>query len=204
MGDKEPAAELVLRYQDGDDTAADELFQRYSERLARLAATMLSERMRVREDPEDIVASAFRTFFRRTRDGEFRIDHTTALWQLLTQITRRKVLKKVSFHTKQKRDVGREAVDPEQIHEVNLLDHAPTEEDAGELLEELDILLRTLDPLTQAIVHRLLDGDDLDDRNRQLLLQQLGREFNCSEFTVGRRLKYLEEKLNDRLKKLRD
>ena len=204
MSDKEPAAELVLRYQAGNDEAAGELLQQYSQRLARLAARMLSEKMQVRESPEDIVGSVFRTFIRRTHEGEFHINHTTALWKLLAQITRRKVLKKVSFHTKQRRDVRHETSDPDQQLAAQLLDHEANETDASELIEELDTVLRDSDSLTQAIVHRLLNGDSLDDRNRQLLHQQLGREFDCSEFTVERRLKYLKSKLTDRLKKLRE
>ena len=38
-------------------------------------------------DADDIVQSVFRTFFRRAQAGEFRIDSSAQLWQLLVRIT---------------------------------------------------------------------------------------------------------------------
>jgi RNA polymerase sigma-70 factor (ECF subfamily) len=63
---------------------------------------------RAREDPEDVVQTVFRTFFRRAAKGEFRIQHYGELWALLATITRHKVLKRAEGYRTQKRDPDRE------------------------------------------------------------------------------------------------
>ena len=68
----------------------------------------MSRRFRRLEDPEDVVQSAFRTFFRRNARGEFHFDSSADLWRLLATITRRKILKHVERLGAGKRDPGRE------------------------------------------------------------------------------------------------
>ncbi len=45
--------------------------ERYTERLLGLAARRLPSRVRRRVDPEDVVQSAYRSFFQRLREGRF-------------------------------------------------------------------------------------------------------------------------------------
>jgi hypothetical protein len=52
--------------QDGDSAAVEQLFERYAQRLARLADRNLSRKIAGRLDGEDVVQSVFRTFFRRS------------------------------------------------------------------------------------------------------------------------------------------
>ena len=68
----------------------------------------MSRRFRRLEDPEDVVQSAFRTFFRRNARGEFHFDSSADLWRLLATITPRKILKHVERLGAGKRDPGRE------------------------------------------------------------------------------------------------
>src|SRR6266542_4997008 len=58
-------SELVRRLRTGDDTLADELFQRYARRLIGLARTHLDSHLRQKVDPEDVVQSVYKSFFRR-------------------------------------------------------------------------------------------------------------------------------------------
>lgn len=48
-----------------------ELVDRYTRRLLELARRQLPERVRRRVDPEDVVQSVYRSFFRRLNDGQF-------------------------------------------------------------------------------------------------------------------------------------
>ncbi|MEZ6126232.1 MAG: ECF-type sigma factor [Planctomycetaceae bacterium] len=48
---------------DGEASAANEVFHRYLQRLNRLARTRLAPQLNARVDPEDIVMSAYRSFF---------------------------------------------------------------------------------------------------------------------------------------------
>ncbi len=103
--------ELLKELGDGRPAAYGALFARYARRLARLAERRLSRQVAVRADGEDVVQSAFRTFVRRHRRGEFHIDSSSGLWRLLTQITLRKAVTQARRHTAGPRDVGAEAGD---------------------------------------------------------------------------------------------
>ena len=63
------SAQLVARWQAGDEAAAEALFARYADRLTQLAASRLARRLAARIDPEDVVMSAYRSFFVGARRG---------------------------------------------------------------------------------------------------------------------------------------
>ena len=71
----------------GSESAADRIFQRYVKRLSRLARTRLTPRVAARVDPEDIVMSAWRSFFVGSRQNQFDVDRSGDLWALLARIT---------------------------------------------------------------------------------------------------------------------
>src|SRR5262245_31380615 len=87
-----PSAELVARYhRGGDESAAEELFRRYCGRLTALARSRLSQALAARVDAEDVVQSAYRSFFRLARGGDVVLRASGDLWRLLVRITLRKV-----------------------------------------------------------------------------------------------------------------
>src|SRR5687767_7041763 len=98
MAEVDPVTELVRRWREGDGEAAEQLFARYSERLVRLAEWHLSHKLAGRLDGEDVVQSVFRTFFRRSAMGEFRIDSSAQIWRLLVQMTMLKACAKGRHH----------------------------------------------------------------------------------------------------------
>ena len=61
------AHQLLERIREGDEQAATELFDRYVDRLIELARSRLSPKLARRLDPEDVVQSACRSFFRLAR-----------------------------------------------------------------------------------------------------------------------------------------
>ena len=91
-----------------DADLAFEFDGQYRERLCHLVAREMDRRFRSKEDPEDVVQSAFRTFFRRNAQGEFHVDSSVDLWRLLETITRRKILKHVEKLGAGKRSPKRE------------------------------------------------------------------------------------------------
>src|SRR5262245_6916154 len=62
---------LVARWQAGDQQAARELFHRYTDRLIALVRSRLTSQVGQRVDPEDVVQSAYRSFFAGAGDGQF-------------------------------------------------------------------------------------------------------------------------------------
>src|SRR5437764_11933591 len=105
MSEDETGDDLVKRWRGGDPLAVEQLYARYAQRLIRLADEYLSRQVARRLDGEDVVQSVFRTFFRRTKDGQFRIDSSTQLCHLLMRITICKARAKGREHTAAKRNV---------------------------------------------------------------------------------------------------
>lgn len=102
------SSQLFLRYTSGDQAAASEIFDRYVERLVALAATRLAPALRRRIDPDDIVQSAFRSFFVRARQSDYALIRGGDLWRLLAAITLHKVRDQVDRHRAARRDYRRE------------------------------------------------------------------------------------------------
>ena len=62
-------ADVMDRLRSGEDDAARDVFVRFARRLIGLARKHLDGRLAVKVDPEDVVQSAYKSFFVRHRDG---------------------------------------------------------------------------------------------------------------------------------------
>ena len=69
MFDASPAQDLLARLRAGDEQAAAEVFGRFAHRLVGLARQKLGKALRGKEDPEDAVQSALRSFYVRYAAG---------------------------------------------------------------------------------------------------------------------------------------
>jgi RNA polymerase sigma-70 factor, ECF subfamily len=98
---------LLRRLQHGQADASTELYVRYAERLRTLAAAQSSPGLARRVDPEDIVQSVFRTFFRRANLGHYSVPDGEEIWKLLLVIALNKVRATGAFHRAAKRDLRR-------------------------------------------------------------------------------------------------
>ena len=107
MTEPTPLTSLVQRHRQGDPDAAAELFAYYARRLSRLAEQFISRKLAGRIEGDDVVQSVFRTFFRRCTAGEFQIDSSAQLWQLLVKITMLKARAQGRRHTAAQRDARR-------------------------------------------------------------------------------------------------
>ena len=168
----------------GDDQAARAVFGRYSERLVRLADQHLSRRLAGRVDGEDVVQSAFRTFFRRGHAGEFHIDSSAQLWQLLVRITVLKARAKARHHTAGVRDAGAERAGDAGPFDPAARDPGP--EDAAALVDQVEALLRGLPPLYGQLLGLRLQGRTVTD---------VADELGVSRQTVHRALNLLQDRL---------
>ena len=65
----------------------------------------VSSSLSSRVDPEDIVQSVFRTFFRRASEGQYQVPSGEELWKLLLAISLNKVRSVGQFHRAAKRDI---------------------------------------------------------------------------------------------------
>lgn len=183
---------IFQKLQLGDDQAARQIFDQYATRLIALARSKLSEKLRRKLDPEDIVQSAMRTFFARAQNGNFEIQESSDLWALLATITRTKLLKKAEFYRQQKRDLDRDQHlnHSSNDHPCEMLATTPTDEEAVILADELTNLMKSLEPLPNQILELRLNG---------VSITEISVKVKRSERTVRRHLENLRETLEQRL-----
>ena len=184
------------RVQSGDDEAAREVFERYLTRLVALARSRLSDKLQQKVDADDIVQSAFRSFFVRAREGQFTIERSGDLWSLLASITRHKLLKQAEHYHQQKRSLDRDqplavagSKEPPQFAAE------PTETEAIALSDELTFLMGELEPLQRKILELRLQGQ---------AIPEIAETVERSERTVRRFLSGFRDQLEDRLRSLRE
>ncbi len=162
------------------ESIAEQCDDEYRSKLCRLVSREMNERFRRREDPEDVVQSAFRTFYRRNALGEFHFDSTADLWPLLATITRRKILKHA-----EKMTAGRRGLDREECRAgEELCDASPSPE---EVAIAADLVERTLDGLDEsyaAVFH--------------------GRLQNCTETEIAEQLGCTRALVRVKIQRIRD
>ncbi len=186
---EKPSRELIDLYRSGDQAAADELFKRYSERIWRLAEQQMGPRLRRHEDPDDVVQSVFNTFFRRAKEGEFRIDHSGALWRLLMKITANKVRSHGKYHDAKKRGGKQDGLSPELLE---VIDREPSHEEAVALTEELEAAVDGFHERDLEIVRYAFEGYSTGE---------IGKKMDCTRQTVGRVRKQIGQRLEGRLRR---
>ncbi|MCA9173584.1 MAG: hypothetical protein KDB14_03780 [Planctomycetales bacterium] len=96
---------MLRRFREGEQDAATAIYLRYAKRLQSLAATQTSNDLAVRIDPEGVVQSVFRTFFRRAAEGQYEIPDGEELWKLFLVMALNKIRSKATHHRAAKRDV---------------------------------------------------------------------------------------------------
>jgi RNA polymerase sigma-70 factor (ECF subfamily) len=185
--------QLMERYRQGDQDAARALFARYVGRLTSLASSRLSSKLSRRIDAEDVVQSAYRSFFVRAREGQYELLNSGDLWRLLAVITLNKLRRKVEHHT-----AGKRRIDQEQneggdgstplCHEAITREPSPAETLA--VLEEVELLTRGLTDVQRRMVELRLQG---------YLVEEIAEEVARSERTVRRVLDKVKDCLEQRL-----
>jgi DNA-directed RNA polymerase specialized sigma24 family protein len=107
MPQDESVTRWIRRIKSGCEPAAAELWNHFYARLIGLARRKLQGTPRRVVDEEDVVLSAFETFFRRAQEGQFpQLHDRHDLWQLLVKITERKALDQLRYQGRAKRGGG--------------------------------------------------------------------------------------------------
>jgi DNA-directed RNA polymerase specialized sigma24 family protein len=192
----------LFELQAGDQGAARFLWERYFDRLVRLAYTRLkaSPRRSAEADEEDVVVSAFASFCAGMTDGQYPdLGGRDDLWRLLVVITARKAAAQVRRSGRQKRGGDRvcgatDLVASGSVEEVSLLDQIigpePTPEFAAMVAEEYRNLLEILgdESLRQVAVWRM-EGFTTDE---------IAARLDCARRTVARRLELVRRIWNEK------
>lgn len=153
------------RLQGGDESAAQKLFATYSAQLLAIARSRLSKSLRAKVCPDDVVQSAFKSFYRKPATAES-IHDWDGLFGLLIRITHRKCSRQIARYGARKRDASRE-VSAASDADYDLLDWArdvrePTPDDAALLRETIEELLGRLSEHEKPVLTARLEGHETE------------------------------------------
>jgi RNA polymerase sigma-70 factor (ECF subfamily) len=189
---EERSAELMARWRGGDQQAAGALFRRYAERLVALARSRLAARLNRHFDPEDVVQSAYRSFFGAARAGRYALRRSGDLWRLLVAITLHKLRHRVERHEAGKRAVTREEHFGGESSLFGLGVRAfakePSPSEAAALADTLEQVFRGLEPLQRRMAELRLQG---------YALEEIAALVHRSERTVRRLMEQVKERLRE-------
>jgi DNA-directed RNA polymerase specialized sigma24 family protein len=171
------------------DDAARIIWERFSSRLQSLVRRHLDNRIRCREDEQDVLLSMYANFCADQFEGKPPPASREELWKLLVRITMCKVVNTANRHLAARRDVRRErSLGRERDADAArfprwMLEHVdksqPSPEEQVIVLDEL---------------HRLLH--DLPDELRQIVLWKLDGYTNAEiACMIGRTVRCVELKM---------
>ena len=177
---------LLVRWRRGHDDAFTQLYLRYAERVRLLAEAQRSKALAARIDPEDIVQSVFRTFFRKASVGHYDVPDGEQLWSLLLVISLNKVRRAASYHKAAKRDARRISVDADPNETPTLT--ARGDEHALSILRlTIEEALADQPPLTREIINLRTEGYEV---------AEIALKVQRSKRTVERGLQQFRDQLN--------
>jgi RNA polymerase sigma-70 factor (ECF subfamily) len=155
-------ADFLSRLQAADDAAVRELFGRFTRQLIALALLHIDAGLRHKVDAEDVVQSAYKSFFLRYGAGKLDAVNWDSLWGLLTLITVRKCAERAAYHRAGRRDVAREVAPPHRGGEESPwpepFGREPTPLEAAVLSETVEQLLAGLDEEERPVLELSLQG----------------------------------------------
>ena len=176
----------------GDGSDIERLWDRYFERLVRLAAARLPAHSRRSFDEEDVALSAFQSFCDRAGRGQFpQLSDRDDLWRLLATITVRKALDTIRQQSRQKRGGGQvlgesallvgAGTEGDGLAEV--LSREPTPDEVAGFAENYHrFLARLQEPPLRTIALRRLEGQTT---------REIARALDVSTKTVERKLQLI-------------
>ena len=174
--------------EDGDDAAAEKLWNRYFEELVRLARARLRAAPRAMADEEDAALSAFDSFCRGVARGRYpRLNDRDDLWRLLVVITERKAFDQGQRERRQKRGGGNvlgmsDLPDGGKVGRGGVLPQ-PTPELAAMMADECRCLLgRLRDDSLRLVANLRMEG---------YTNEEIADRLGCSLRSVARKLELI-------------
>jgi RNA polymerase sigma factor (sigma-70 family) len=195
MTDETSIPELLERLRAGDNRAANEIVQRFGDRLVSVARGRLDRMLLRKLDPEDVVQSACRSALMRLSDGRLTVADWNSLWRLLVCITVNKCSSQAEFFRAARRDVHREVDlggrDNDSSVDFQPADDEPSPAEATMLVEAVEQLLDSFRDEKHRDIVRL--------RLQHYSPPEIALEVGVSERTVHRVLDRVKTLLQKRL-----
>ncbi|MBX3438257.1 MAG: protein kinase [Planctomycetaceae bacterium] len=177
--------ELLSSWQCGDQHAAQILVRRFMVRLTALARSRLSQKLARRLDPEDIVLSAWRSFFVAAGNHRVAVPADDNLWPLLVTMTLRKLHRQATRQSALQRDVDAEVRFDLKEGWQNVVSREPSPEEAALVVDEVESLMSMLAHTDRDVLARLLQGEGPTE---------IATALGCSERTIRRSVQKIRER----------
>jgi len=178
--------DLLEAFRSGQMDASTRLYMKYADRLIGMTARKSSSELAAKVDPEDIVQSVFRTFFRRVEKGQYDVPEGEDIWKLLLVITLNKIRAVVAFNRAAKRDMRRTRSDA-MVEEAVAKADDKDEIALATLRIVIDELLSDQLEVNQKIIRQRIEGYDI---------LEIAQNVNRSKRTVERVLQEFRARLS--------
>jgi len=178
--------DLLEAFRSGQMDASTRLYLKYADRLIGMTARKSSAELAAKVDPEDIVQSVFRTFFRRVEKVQYDVPEGEDIWKLLLVITLNKIRAVVAFNRAAKRDMRRTRSDA-MVEEAVAKADDKDEIALATLRIVIDELLSDQLEVNQKIIRRRIEGYDI---------LEIAQNVNRSKRTVERVLQEFRARLS--------
>ncbi|MFT5324261.1 MAG: RNA polymerase sigma factor (sigma-70 family) [Planctomycetaceae bacterium] len=180
--------DLLAAWRSGNEFAAAVLVRRYMARLTSLASSRLSRKLARRVDAQDVVLSAWRSFFVATDRNQVNVPDDDNLWPLLVTMTLRKLARQAARHSAERRSIHAEENRPNDLDWPAVVARDPTPVEAAMVTDEIESLMSGLSLADREILTRRLQGEQH---------ATIAAAIDCSERTVRRSLQRIREKYVD-------
>ena len=177
--------ELLAAWRDGNESAATVLVRRYMARLTSLASSRLSRKLARRVDAEDVVLSAWRSFFVATGRNQVDVPGDDNLWPLLVTMTLRKLARQAARHSADRRSIHAETEQADDLDWPAVVAREPTPAEAAMVTDEIESLMFGLSSSDREILTRRLQGEQHSS---------IADAVGCSERTVRRSLQRVRDR----------
>lgn len=179
----------IDQLRDGDEDAAQKLWERYFGQMVNLARDRLWGAKRGVADEEDVALSAFKSFCLGAKDGKFpQLMDRESLWPLLVAIVSNKSIDLIRHENRKKRggsgsadSDNRKFSDPEPLSQI--ISSEPTPEFAGEIGELFERMIAKLDAVEDddliVIAVRRMMGDSA---------AEIAADLDCVTRTIERKV----------------
>lgn len=190
------SARLLKDYVDGNRDAATEIYNKYVSRLIALARKKISPKLNPRFDAEDVVQSAYRSFFRKAKDEKIVLTRSGDLWRVLASFTFYKTLKRIEQETGDGNHPDMEVRG--SVWLSGAIQEEPPPEQVSTVLEILQLYMDRLSPRDRLILELRLQGESTVEIAEELKqhMQQLGEGVaQVQEATIRRVIREAKKEL---------
>lgn len=179
MADENSVTFWIQAVRAGDSTAAQELWNRYFDKLMRLARARMNHLPKATYDEEDAAISTFQVLYRQLQNGSYpELSDRDELWQLMLTVMARKINRRAEYESAAKRSSNGLPATP--FDSAAVIDTT-----AVEVADECGALLTKLaDPNLEQVALWKLDGFTNDE---------IAQKLNKTRRTVQRMLNLIRE-----------